>query len=845
MPRYRILLLLLLLSFPAALYSGITGSLEGTITDIETGDPLVGVNIILHETQQGTASGPDGFFKIHNIRAGAYTVTFSMIGYQIQTIKKVTIIPDQRTKFKIKLKQSAIELNALEIIAEKPLIQTDITGTAYDINSKKISELPIDNVQQAVSLQAGATMEGNIRGGKTREVVYLIDGLPVQDVIQGGLGTDIPKSAILQMSVKTGGFDAEYGNALSGVVNVITRRGEKDHRFLFRADKDNLFSGTQVSKRNELELAASGPLSNNDVYYFMANTLTLTDTRWWQDMQHFFDSPIHKELNGIGKIDWLYSPSKRLGLQVLYSLKRWRDYEFSWRYNLDGLPSRQRDSYRAALSWTHTISEKTFYTTQLSFYNLYSKIGKNKQINYDAVPYDFDFYMLYIISGQRNWLMELNQKDLMIKTEFTSQIHPHHLLKSGIEFKQYDIFSDIIKLEPQMTYFGKPMIYEPMLNFSTNYHYYPRSGSFYVQDKLEAGKNKSVVTVGLRFDFLDPRASRPAVELIPISENEFDQEVTDFVKAKIQYHLSPRIGIAFPMTEKSFFFVNYGHYFQYPLFEYLYSGLNNVNFRNGVNVLRGNPNLLAEKTRAWEISVRNNFAENFVGTLTYFNKETYDQIDTKTFIPSNSRIAGDYGFAEYVNNPYANSDGFELVISREKGDWVTGSFSYTFMKAKGLSNYENQSLNYAQWGFPLAREPFFLSWDQRHTFKSDMLFKLPYGIEGNILWHNHTGRPYTYYPSKDGFTPERPEQSFLPNNKRMPVNNFLDIKVSKKFRFGLEQNEIRPYRYNIYIYLDIRNVLNARNVRWIDSSGRIGGELYDPSAYYIGRRSKVGARIEF
>ncbi|MBD3291145.1 TonB-dependent receptor plug domain-containing protein, partial [candidate division KSB1 bacterium] len=368
MPQLKLncwLALFSLLVITAAVFGGISGSLQGRVTDIETSEPLAGVNIIIRETQQGTASGTNGFFKIHNIRAGSYTMLVSMIGYRLQTIKNVTIIPDQQTKLNVYLRQTAIELDVLEITAEKPLIQTDVTGTSYDIDSKRIGELPIDKVQQAVALQAGTTLEGNIRGGKTREVIYLIDGLPVQDVIQGGLGTEIPKSAILQMSVKTGGFNAEYGSALSGVVNLITRRGAKDHRIFARADKDNLFGGTQVSKRNELELAVSGPMPGEKLYYFLANTLILTDTRWWQDMQHFFNSPIQKELNGIGKFDWLYSPSKRLGLQVLYSLKRWRDYEFSWRYNLDGLPSRRRNSYRIALSWTHTISEKTFYSTRL------------------------------------------------------------------------------------------------------------------------------------------------------------------------------------------------------------------------------------------------------------------------------------------------------------------------------------------------------------------------------------------------------------------------------------------------------------------------------------------------
>ena len=260
--------------FPISVFCGTTGSLEGFIRNQQTGKPLVGTNVIVLETKQGTATNLKGFFKIHNIRAGSYQVHISMIGYRTITYNNITILPDRRTKLNVELIESPIEVDAIEVKAEMPLIQTDVTGTAYDLGSQEITELPIDKFQEVIGLQAGTTIEGNIRGGKIHEVIYLIDGLPIQDVIHGGLGTDIPKSAILQMSVKTGGFNAEYGHALSGVVNVITRTGGDNHQIFFRADKDNLFGSTQVSKHNKLELATSGPITQEKLYYFLANNLS-------------------------------------------------------------------------------------------------------------------------------------------------------------------------------------------------------------------------------------------------------------------------------------------------------------------------------------------------------------------------------------------------------------------------------------------------------------------------------------------------------------------------------------------------------------------------------------------
>jgi outer membrane receptor for ferrienterochelin and colicin len=838
------LFILLILMLKSPLFSGTTGSLEGTVIDKATRQPLVGTNVVILETSQGDATDLDGFFKIHNIRAGTYKVRVSMAGYRTMTFNNISILPDLKTTLDVELVETPIEMEAIEVRAERPLIQTDVKGTVYELSAQKIGQLPIEKFQEVVGLQAGTTIEGNIRGGKIREVIYLIDGLPVQDVIQGGLGSELPKSAISQLSVKTGGFDAEYGNALSGVVNVITRTGGNDHQIFARADKDNLFGGTQVSKTNNFELTASGPLKNSKVYYFLANNLLLSNTRWWQDMKYFFDFPIQKELNGLGKVDWQITPSMRMSTQVLYSLKRWRDYEFSWRYNLDGLPPQQRNSYRAAVFWTHTLSQNTFYSISLSQYYLNSKIGNGGPDNLEAVPYQYDFYLLYIVSGNRVLWANMKQLASSIKAEITNQFHPRHELKAGFEFKHYDVDSDVRRMEPQLSYFGKPLVNLPLLNFSSKYHYYPRSGSIFIQDKYESGINHSGINVGVRFDFLDPRAMRPAVELVPTENDQYKENIIGYIPAKIQYNLSPRFGFSFPLTSRSHLFINYGHYIQYPLFEYLYSGLDNVNLRYGVNVLRGNPNLLAEKTRAWEISARHNLIENVVVSALYFKKETTDQIDTKTFIPTNSRIAGDYGFAEYVNNPYALAQGYEFVISRETGKWIRGTLSYTLMDAKGISEYEDQGLNYAQWGFAVANSPFYLSWDQRHTFKADIVLDLPLLTTANIVWQYHSGRPYTYFPSQDGFTPDDPEISFLPNNRRMPHNNLLDLKISKAFGFGPKQNTSQSHRYQIAIYMEMRNILNEQNVRWIDSSGRIGGELGDPAAYYIGRRTAFGIQAD-
>lgn len=833
----------LLLASQAPLQAGTTGRLEGGIHDAASGEPLPGATILVLETRQGAVSDADGRFVIPDLRAGTYQVRISLLGYQTLLYREVTILPDLRTRLQVALTAAPIEMAGIEVTAERPLIQTDITGTTFEKSSTQLQLLPIDKFQEVLGLQPGTTSDGHVRGGKIREVVYLVDGFPVQDLVRGGLGMEVPASAISQLSVKTGGFEAEYGQALSGIVNIITRSGGDRPQLQLRLDKDDLFGGTQVSKTNQVELTAGGPLQKNRATWFIAHTLRLSGTRWWQDMEHFFASPTQKELFGIGKVDWLIAGDKRLTGQLLYSLNRQRDYEFSWRYNLDGLPPRRGENYRAALYWTHTLNPRLFYTVSLSQGRMHTRIGAADDLSTAAAPWRYDFWLQYITDGERNWRADLRQDNTTIKAEVTSQWHPEHHFKAGAEFKQYGINSSLRKLEPQLTYFGKPIIDAEMLNYSSRYRYFPRAGSFYLQDKYEARSSRSVISAGLRFDFLDPRAERPAVELIPVTPGQYREAITGFVPARVQYQISPRLGFAFPLTDKSFFFINWGRYLQFPLFDHLYSGLDNVTLDRGVKVLRGNPELLAEKTTAIEISARYNFWENWVVSALYFHKETADQVDTRTLVPANSRIAGDYGFAEYVNNPYAIAEGFELVLSRDRGRWLTGSLSYTLMNAKGLSESEDQGLNYAQWGFPVANTPYYLSWDQRHGLKADISLALPRGVQINLVWQYHSGRPYTYFPSADGYDPLNTEYQFVPNNRRMPAGQFADLRAGKLFHLGGPPAG-GGTRRSLEFYIESRNLFNQRNVRWIDASGRIGGELGDPAAYETGRRTAAGVRIE-
>jgi CarboxypepD_reg-like domain len=249
-----LLFCLFLLSGGSAV-AGTTGILARVVRDKATHELIPEVNVTIFQLQQGAATDIDGAFQIPNIAAGHYEVRFSHIGHRAYTLKNVAIQPDLRTR---DLEPTDVELPEVTVVLEKPLIQTDVTGSRFQVTDVELNAFPVDNVTDILHLKPGVTMEGNVRGGRADEVLYPIDGLPVKDVLAGEMSVNLPKSSIPGMSITTGGFEPEYGNALSGVVNVVTRSGTNESHYQVKADKDNLFGGEQNSNTSDFDLSASG-----------------------------------------------------------------------------------------------------------------------------------------------------------------------------------------------------------------------------------------------------------------------------------------------------------------------------------------------------------------------------------------------------------------------------------------------------------------------------------------------------------------------------------------------------------------------------------------------------------
>jgi len=250
--RSAILLLALLALcaglLPAPLMAGETGKISGRVTDAANGQPLIGANVMIVEriesgrviplsgsAVQGAVTDPNGEYYIINIKPGVYTVRFVYIGYQSVNKTQVAVSVDLTTKLDTRLSTTVLESGeSIDIIADRVQIQKDLTSSQVSFGADKIDQLPVRSVAELVNLQAGVVTDdgGNlhIRGGRTSEITYMVDGVKVVDPLSRSAGISIDDQAIQELKTITGTFNAEYGQALSGVVNIVTKQGSDEFR---------------------------------------------------------------------------------------------------------------------------------------------------------------------------------------------------------------------------------------------------------------------------------------------------------------------------------------------------------------------------------------------------------------------------------------------------------------------------------------------------------------------------------------------------------------------------------------------------------------------------------------
>ncbi len=222
------LLLVLILGTP--LWAGTTGKIRGQVTDQKTGTPLPGVNVMVAGTALGGVTDLDGTYTILEVPPGTHSVQLSMLGYGRVTVQSIRVLIDQTAHVDVRLADEVLQGETVVVAAKRELVKTDVATSVVSVTDKEIQDLPVANIEGVLGMQAG--MQGlSIRGGMADAALFMMDGVTLRDPRNNQPITKLALSAIKEISVERGGFNAEYGQVQSGIVNVVTQEGSRQGYF--------------------------------------------------------------------------------------------------------------------------------------------------------------------------------------------------------------------------------------------------------------------------------------------------------------------------------------------------------------------------------------------------------------------------------------------------------------------------------------------------------------------------------------------------------------------------------------------------------------------------------------
>ncbi len=375
---FTCLLSIILLS--ASTFAATTGKIRGTVIDKKTGEPLPYANVVIEGTGFGAATDLKGEYIIVNVPVKTHVIIASMLGYASMKVNDVKVSVDMTTTINFKLEPSSIRGKEIVVKAKRPIIQRDVTASSKRMSGKQISQMPVSDYEDVIALQTGSVETGgsrsgglHIRGGRTDEIVYIVDGINTTDPVDGSSGALLDNNAIQEMLVISGGFDAEYGNAMSGVVNVVTKEGKTNYDGALKYTTDQTFKkgkNLHITNKlydqglnfgfNDVALSLSGPIP-------YVKRATFYSTTRYNDYDSYLPRNDATEKSATMKLGWRLSNKFKATLSGLYGYKNYHVYSHTfsrgaWAYDT---PKYERWNFQVNLKLNHTISSKTFYTINI------------------------------------------------------------------------------------------------------------------------------------------------------------------------------------------------------------------------------------------------------------------------------------------------------------------------------------------------------------------------------------------------------------------------------------------------------------------------------------------------
>ena len=931
-------LLLFFLTLAAVPVLAQTGKIQGTVVEAATGDPYPGASVRIEGTTQGAATDIDGNYVIVGVRPGTYTLAISAVGFRTERREGVRVNIDLTTTIDVRLQEEGLETDVVEVTAEPPAVRRDVTSSEARVTSETLDRLPVQELGQVISAQAGVTDRGglHIRGGRSSEVSYMVDGVPVTDGYDGSQAVAVENDGIEELQVISGTFNAEYGNAMSGIINVVTKEGRNDRyagsaevftgTYLVgdRRGGDDLLYGTNAAQYTvagvqyrdvdpfsylpvspgqytNAAVSLEGPIVRNRATFhatgrYFKNDGWLYGARLFNPDGTVGDSA-RVPLNAYEKLSWqtnlkfTLTPKMLLNVITLGSSSDGRSGDYGYRWNPDGRQRFDDFGLDTKVKFTHLLSNRTFYTVDAGrFFRraTYGLFDTATDPGYNGFTQTFPEFIVvrgdtvsqgeftgggrYLRAGTDLGRGRRTTQTWIGKADMTSQVTPVHLVKGGVQAKletlDYLAYG-LTDVNATTEGFQAGVPDSVSLAFSSFSNVHPITLSAYVQDKIEL--ESFVVNLGIRADYFDPRAraladpSDPNIfnpfkktniyndlngdGVIDATEEVASNEKTVAERAEYWYRdvdpkfaVSPRLGVAYPITDAGVIHFSYGYFLQIPTLNRLFDNYDyKIPNASGNYGPFGNPDLKNERTIMYELGLKQGFGDLYVADATIYYRDVRNWVGVSPTILTESPSVT---YTTWANRDYANTKGITLALRRA----FTGGFgwdgSYTFQVVEGgLTDATAQF--YQGDAAETALLP--LDWDQRHKV-SLSVYTGGRSWGASALANYGTGFPYTPFFSQAVPTGPEAQQPYPTNSRRIPAQFQVDLNAYRQFDFG---------RFRPRLFAQIFNLLDRRNVQGVYTDTgtadftRQTPEVYDagyyrnPGYYSEPRRIHVGIEFRF
>lgn len=810
-----------------------TGTIAGRVTNLKTGRPMSFANVLVTGTTLGANTKDDGSFLIRAVPPGEQDLLVSYMGFDPEH-RKVLVLAGDTVQVEVKLKETVVrEEKEVVVVAERPLVDVKRASTTRSFNADELKSMTLQpSLESVVEQQPGVTKDNDkihIRGGRSEETLFIIDGVQTRDLISGdSKGTNVSARSMAEVNIITGGFDAKYGQALSGVVDAKTKEGG-EHFAGYLGYQTDRPAGKRQEDIYEFELG--GPLSllhpllkplggrgqERPTFYlsvgvelkngYLPGIDDLLGDRHLRSSyrdpilgsnrryQSFFYPRANNDWRGSLKTTWKASAVDKFSVGLTKSIsfdqgfsdsdiatvnRNVVNYAWIWRNALDRYYTATNDQNSFSVTWNRALGASLSHQLKITRYfsaNHKDVAGKTWTEYQPGLPpcdpvtrFPGDdlrwcyagllgnSYFRLPIEGDAASYTDRWTKTWSADSDWIRKWKRHDMrwgMRSQYEIVQYFTLD-------ALTVSTRP--YRPLGKEYDLFKVTPNTGALYLQDRMEY--EGLVAAVGLRYDYWFPgaqaeRVYRERTSIIASDETvrEWRQDTHALFGHRFKGHLSPRIEVSHPITDKDNLFFNYGHFTQRPPYFYVYSKTGSQSAEQFPRI--GNPNLNPEISVAYELGAGHTFRRDMAFKVTTFYKDIYDYPTSATISLTDSVTTTRSDYFVYFNRDYARSRGIELELKKNKaGGRISWNASYTYALVKGKSSDPNNlALVRATGGDAreTALDEEYMWWNRPHKLtlwfdykvsKGDRTariagVRLPEEFALNLYWLAMSGRAYT------------------------------------------------------------------------------------------------------